>query len=98
MITLPRWLARIGFVRRRIFHPKITLRQHPFLHVVRYGLLRDGKEFDLGTTLVLCLDDAKAIYARELTARGVKYAAPLVVEGSDYFPLPALDPAPTTKP
>lgn len=87
LITLPSWLCVLPFVRERVFHPKIFLRSDPVLHVVRWGLSPDGMEWGFGSTVTQNLEDCKKEYWNVLSGVGIRFVAPIEVEGSEFAPL-----------
>lgn len=90
MMTLPRFLARLPFIRSSIYHPKITLRGD-HTGVSRFGLLPDGSERDYGSTVQYDLDNTKERYLYDLWQEyEINVCAPVQVEGSDFQPFPML--------
>lgn len=87
LITLPGWFSRLPIVWSRIFHPKIFLRQDPCLHVIRWGLAPDGQEWAFGSTVTEDLEKAKKEYRVMLRESGIRFVAPIEIEGTDFAPL-----------
>ena len=104
MIRLWTWVARLPVVRSQIYHPVIYLRGDALTEVRRYGVMPDGSEVDLGSTVMVTLKHAKFLYETKLfdvyrrwsmrPAKMVKnplrFIAPIRVEGTDFAPLPKL--------
>ncbi len=47
----------------------------------------DGQEWGFGSTVVQTLQECKKEYRSVLSQMGLRFVAPIEVEGSDYWPL-----------
>jgi hypothetical protein len=89
LITLPSWFSSLPLIRNRIFRPKLMLRADPCLHVVRWGTAPDGQEWGFGSTVNQSLQECLAEYRSTLAQSGLRFMAPIEIEGTDFHPLPA---------
>ena len=94
MIILYSWISRLPLIRSRIYHPVIYLRGDALTEVRRYGVMPDGVEADLGSTVDRTLAWSKEMYLFKLNA-GLhgpvpRFLAPIRVEGTDFAPLPKI--------
>ena len=88
LISLPRWISRLPWIRDQIFQPKVILRSHAKRHVVRYGIMPDGQEWDFGSTLEKNLEQMKKEYSRTLRSLGCRVVGYCEIDGTDFSPLP----------
>ena len=89
-MILPRWVSDLPVIRSLIFHPVITLRSDPALHVVRWGNCPDG-EVGFGATVNQTLDEAKTEHLEFLRQTyNIRVVGAYRVVGTDFYPEPKI--------